>query len=78
MFFKTCIRSGFPIPSVVRSEPRHTRMRPRHVRNSILLVAEKCSRNGMQLGVWSYYSVDRAPAKFHRIRSPFDRPIVNI
>ena len=30
----------------------------------------------MQLGVRSYYSVDRAPVKFRRIRSPFDCPTV--
>ena len=34
--FKTCIRPGLLVPSVVRSEPRHTRTRPRHVRNIIL------------------------------------------
>ena len=28
----------------------------------------------MQLGVRSYYSVDRAHVKFHRIRSSFDSP----
>ena len=28
----------------------------------------------MKVGVRSYYSVDRPPAKFHRIRSPFDAP----
>ena len=31
----------------------------------------------MQLVVRSYYSVDRAPAKFHRIRSSFDAPTGN-
>ena len=30
----------------------------------------------MQLGVRSYYSVDRAPVKFHRIRSSFDSPTI--
>ena len=34
--FKTCIRPGLLILSVVRSEPRHTCTRPRHVRNIIL------------------------------------------
>ena len=65
-----------PVLSVVSSEPRHTRTRPRHLRNIILLVAQKCSRNGLQLVVRSYYSVDRPPAKFRRIRSPFDSPTV--
>ena len=32
-FSKTCIRLGLPVLSIVRSEPRHTRTRPRHVRN---------------------------------------------
>ena len=36
----------------------------------------KCSRIGMSLGLWSYYSVDRAPVKFRRIRSSFDSPTV--
>ena len=34
--FKTCIRSGSAVLSVVRSEPFHTRTRPRHLRNIIL------------------------------------------
>ena len=38
---------------------------------------EKCSRNGLKVGVRSYYSVDRPPAKFHRIRSSFDSPADN-
>ena len=58
-----------PVPSVVRSEPRHTCTRPWHVRNS--------SRNGMRVGVGSCYSVGRPPAKFHRIRSSFDSPTDN-
>ena len=28
----------------------------------------------MKVGVWSYYSVDRPPVKFHRIRILFDAP----
>ena len=31
----------------------------------------------MRVDVWSYYSVDRPPVKFHRIRSPFDAPTDN-
>ena len=31
----------------------------------------------MRVGVWSYYSVDRPPVKFHRIRSSFDAPTIN-
>ena len=31
----------------------------------------------MKVGVWSYYSVDRPPVKFHRVRSPFDAPTDN-
>ena len=31
----------------------------------------------MRVGVWSYYSVDRPPVKFHRIWSPFDVPTDN-
>ena len=31
----------------------------------------------MKVGVWSYYSVDRPPVKFHRIRSLFDAPTDN-
>ena len=34
--FETCIRPGLLILSIVRSEPRHTCTRLRHVRNSIL------------------------------------------
>ena len=30
----------------------------------------------MRVDVWSYYSVDRPPVKFHRIRSSFDSPTV--
>ena len=33
--FETCIRPDLLVPSVVRSEPRHTCTRPRHVRNII-------------------------------------------
>ena len=40
-------------------------------------MAGKCSRNGMRVDVWSYYSVDRPPVKFHRIRSSFDAPTDN-
>ena len=58
-----------PVPSVVRSEPRHTCTRPWHVRNS--------SRNGMRVDVWSCYSVGRPPAKFHRNWSSFDAPTFN-
>ena len=31
----------------------------------------------MRVDVWSYYSVDRPPVKFHRVRSPFDAPMIN-
>ena len=31
----------------------------------------------MKVDVRSYYSVDRPPAKFHRIRSSFDAPTIN-
>ena len=31
----------------------------------------------MKVGVWSYYSVDRLPVKFHRIWSLFDAPTDN-
>ena len=31
----------------------------------------------MRVDVWSYYSVDRPPVKFHRIRSSFDAPTDN-
>ena len=31
----------------------------------------------MTVGVWSYYSVDRPPVNFHRVRSPFDAPTDN-
>ena len=31
----------------------------------------------MRVDVWSYYSVDRPPVKFHRIRSLFDAPTDN-
>ena len=72
--FKTCIRPGIPVPSVVRSEPRHTCTCPWHLRNIILQVAGKCFRNGLKVGMRSYYSVGRPPAKFHHIRSPFDAP----
>ena len=75
--FKTCIRPGPLVLSVVRSEPRHTCTRPRHVRNIIFYVAGKCSRNEMRFDVWSYYSVDRPPIKFHRIRRSFDAPTDN-
>ena len=40
-------------------------------------MAGKCSRNGMRVDVWSYYSVDRPPVKFHRIRRSFDAPTDN-
>ena len=72
--FKTCIHPGLLVPSVVRFEPNHTCTRPRHVRNIILLVAGKCSRNGLKVGMRCCYVVGRSPAKFHRIRSPFDAP----
>lgn len=74
---KTCIYPGLLVLFVVRSEPRHTCTRPWHVRNIILQVAGKCSRNGLKVGVQSYYSVDSPPAKFHRIRSSFDSPTLN-
>ena len=41
-------------------------------------MAGKCSRNGLKVGVWSYYSVDRPPVKFHRIRSSFVSPTVKL
>ena len=31
----------------------------------------------MRVDMWSYYSVDRPPVKFHRIRSSFDPPTDN-
>ena len=31
----------------------------------------------MRVDVWSYYSVDRPPVKFHRIWSSFDAPTIN-
>ena len=62
--FKTCIHPGLPVLSVVRSEPRHTCTHPRHVRSIILLVARKCSRNGMKVGMRCCYVVSRPPAKF--------------
>ena len=74
--FKTCIRPGLLVLSVIRSEPNHTCTRPRHVRNIILLVAGKCSRNGLKVGMRCCYVASRSPAKFHRIRSPFDAPTV--
>ena len=40
-------------------------------------MAGKCSRNGLKVGVRSYYSVGRRPAKFHRIRSLFDARTFN-
>ena len=40
-------------------------------------MAEKCSWIGLKVGVWSYYSVDRLPVKFHHSRSPFDAPMDN-
>ena len=72
--FEICICPGLPVLSVVRSEPNHTCTRPRHVRNIILLVAGKCSRNGLKVGMRCRFVVSRPPAKFHRIRSPFDVP----
>ena len=66
-----------PISSILRSKPNHTCTRPRHVRNIILLVAGKCSRNGLKVGMWCRFVVSRPPAKFHRIRSPFDAPTDN-
>ena len=76
MFSKPASVRVSPVPSIVRSEPNHTRTRPRHVRNIILLVAEKCSRNGLEVGMLSCFSVDRPPVKFHRLRSSFDSPTV--
>lgn len=40
-------------------------------------MAGKCSRNVLKVGMRSYYSVGRPPAKFHRIWSPFDAPTNN-
>ena len=40
-------------------------------------MAGKCSRNGLKVGVWSYFSVGRLPIKFHRVRSSFDSLTVN-
>ena len=37
---------------------------------------EKCSWIELKVGVRSYYTVDRPPVKFHRIRSSFDSPAV--
>ena len=75
--FQTCIRPGSPVSSVVRSEPRNTRTRPRHVRILFYKWRGKCSRNGLKVGVRSYFSVGRPSAKFHRIRSPSDAPTIN-
>ena len=38
---------------------------------------EKCSRNGLKVGVRCCFVVSRSPVKFHRIRSPFDAPTDN-
>ena len=38
---------------------------------------QKCSRNGLKVGVRPYYSVGRPLVKFHRVRSPFDAPTDN-
>ena len=38
---------------------------------------EKCSRNGLEVGMLCCYSVDRPTAKFHRIHSLFDAPTDN-
>ena len=38
---------------------------------------EKCSWNGLKVGMRCCYVVSRSPAKFHRIRSPFDAPTDN-
>ena len=38
---------------------------------------EKCSRNGLKVGMRCFYSVDRPHVKFHRIRSSFDAPTFN-
>ena len=35
-------------------------------------MARKCSRNGLKVGMRCCFVVSRPPAKFHRIRSPFD------
>ena len=40
-------------------------------------MARKFSRNGLKVGVRSYFSVGRPPVKFHRVRSPFDAPTYN-
>ena len=40
-------------------------------------MAGKCSRNGMKVGVRCCFVVGRPPAKFHRVRSPFDAPTDN-
>ena len=40
-------------------------------------MAGKCSRNGLKVGVQSYFSVGRPPVKFDRVRNPFDSPTVN-
>ena len=37
-------------------------------------MARKCSRNGLKVGMRCCFVVSRPPAKFHRIRSPFDVP----
>ena len=77
MFSKRASVRVSPVPSVVRSEPNHTRTRPRHVRNIILLVTGKCSQNGMKVGVRCFYVVGRPPVNFRRIRSSFDAPTNN-
>ena len=40
-------------------------------------MAGKCSRNGMKVGMRCCFVVSRPPAKFHRIRGPFDAPTDN-
>ena len=71
--FKTCIRPCFPQFHLLSILSPDTLARACGTSEILfLLVAGKCSRDGLKVGVRSYYSVGRPPAKFHRVRSPFD------
>ena len=66
-----------PVLSVVRSELRHTHTLPSHLSDLVSRAGEKCSRNGMKLGMRCCFRVGRPPVKFRAIWSPFDTPTVN-
>ena len=76
--FKTCIRPGFPQfrPLSVLSP---TTLACARGTSEILFYKwpEKCSRNGLKVGMQCFYVVSRSPAKFHCIRSPFNAPTDN-